>query len=79
MPPARSEFEAAMIGERVRAGIEWAKASGAKSGRRFGRQALKDRSKALAKIAAIKAVLAAGKGIRRIARHRGAGVGTVLQ
>jgi len=39
-----------------------------KSGRRFGRPALKDDSKGLAKIAAIKAELAAGKGIRRIAR-----------
>ena len=29
-------------------------------------------------MAAIKAELAAGKGIRRIARHLGAGVGTVL-
>ena len=32
----------------------------------------------LAKMAAIKAELAAGKGIRRIARDLGAGVGTVL-
>jgi DNA invertase Pin-like site-specific DNA recombinase len=65
--------------ERVRAGIERAKASGTKTGRRFGRPALKDGSKGLAKIAAIKAELAAGKGIRRIARDQGAGVGTVLR
>jgi hypothetical protein len=37
------------------------------------------RERVLAKIAAIKAELAAGKGIRRIARDQGAGVGTVLR
>jgi DNA invertase Pin-like site-specific DNA recombinase len=65
----------AIIRERVRAGIERAKASGTKSGRRFGRPG----SKGLAKIAAIKAELAADKGIRRVARDLGAGVGTVLR
>jgi DNA invertase Pin-like site-specific DNA recombinase len=74
-----AEFERAIIRERVRAGIERAKASGTKSGRRFGRPALKDGSKGIAKIAAIEAELAAGKGIRRIARDLGAGVGTVLR
>ena len=68
-----------MIRQRVRAGIERAKASGTKSGRRFGRPALKDGSEGLAKIAAIKAELAAGKGIRPIARDLGAGVGAAFR
>jgi hypothetical protein len=40
---------------------------------------LKDGNKGLAKIAAIKSALAGGKGVRRIARDLGAGVGTVLR
>jgi DNA invertase Pin-like site-specific DNA recombinase len=44
-----AEFERAIIRERVLAGIERAKASGTKSGRRFGRPAPKDGSKGLAK------------------------------
>jgi hypothetical protein len=50
-----------------------------KSGRSFGRPALKDGSKGLAKIAAIKAGSPPVKGIRRIARDLKAGVGTVLR
>jgi hypothetical protein len=43
------------------------------------RPALKDGSEGLAKIAAIKAELAAGKGIRAIARDLDAGVGAAFR
>jgi DNA invertase Pin-like site-specific DNA recombinase len=68
-----AEFERAIIRERVMSGLARAKAEGVTLGRRALEQA------DAAKVAAIKAELAAGKGIRRIARELEAGVGTVMR
>jgi DNA invertase Pin-like site-specific DNA recombinase len=68
-----AEFERAIIRERVMSGLARAKAEGVT----LGRPALEDAD--AGKVKAIKAALAAGKGIRRIAREYKAGVGTVLR
>ena len=68
-----AEFERAMIRERVRAGIERAKAEGVT----LGRPSIEDSN--AGKYEAIKAALAEKKGIRRIARDLQTGVGTVLR
>jgi DNA invertase Pin-like site-specific DNA recombinase len=68
-----AEFERAIIRERVMSGLARAKAEGVTLGRRSLEHA------DAAKVAAIKAELAAGKGIRRIARELEAGVGTVMR
>jgi DNA invertase Pin-like site-specific DNA recombinase len=68
-----AEFERAMIRERVLAGLTRAKEQGTSLGRR--RLEHSDS----AKVRAIKAALAAKKGVRRIARDLQAGVGTVLR
>jgi len=68
-----AEFERAIIRERVMSGLARAKAEGIT----LGRPALEDAD--AAKVKAIKAELAAGKGIRRIARELQAGIGTVMR
>jgi DNA invertase Pin-like site-specific DNA recombinase len=68
-----AEFERAIIRERVMSGLARAKAEGVTLGRRSLEHA------DAGKVAAIKAELAAGKGIRRIARELEAGVGTVMR
>ena len=68
-----AEFERAMIRERVRAGIERAKAEGVT----LGRPSIEESN--AGKYEAIKAALAEKKGIRRIARELQTGVGTVLR
>ena len=68
-----AEFERAMIRERVLAGLARAKEQGTS----LGRPRLEDTDKS--KVAAIKAALAAKKGVRRIARELKVGVGTVLR
>jgi DNA invertase Pin-like site-specific DNA recombinase len=67
-----SEFEAAMIRERVRTGITRAKRSGTKSGRAIGRPRLgKDQEVAAQKL------LSGGMGILKVARTLKIGTGTV--
>ncbi len=68
-----AEFERAIIRERVRAGIERAKAEGVT----LGRPSIEDSN--AGKYEAIKAALAAKQGIRRIARELQTGIGTVLR
>jgi DNA invertase Pin-like site-specific DNA recombinase len=68
-----SEFERAMIRERVVAGLARARADGTKLGRR------RIENTDARKVAAIRSARAEGKGIRRIARDLGVGVGTVLR
>lgn len=68
-----AEFERAMIRERVLAGLARAK----EQGTRLGRRRIEDAD--TAKAAAIRAALASGNGIRRIARDLKVGVGTVLR
>lgn len=68
-----AEFERAIIRERVMSGLARAKAEGIA----LGRPSLGDAD--AARVKAIKAELAAGKGIRRIARELQAGVGTVMR
>jgi DNA invertase Pin-like site-specific DNA recombinase len=68
-----AEFERAMIRERVLAGLARAK----EQGTRLGRRRIEDAN--AAKAVAIRAALASGKGIRRIARDLKVGVGTVLR
>jgi DNA invertase Pin-like site-specific DNA recombinase len=68
-----AEFERAMIRERVLSGLARAKAEGIT----LGRPAIEDSN--AGKYEAIKAALAAKKGIRRIARELQTGVGTVLR
>ena len=63
-----AEFERAMIRERVMAGLARAKAQG----KRLGRPMISGK-----KEAAARAALAGGKGIRKVAREVGLGVGTV--
>jgi DNA invertase Pin-like site-specific DNA recombinase len=68
-----TEFERAMIRERVLAGLARAKEQGIN----LGRRRLEDCD--AAKVAAIKKALAAKRGVRRIARDLETGVGTVLR
>jgi len=68
-----AEFERAMIRERVLAGLARAK----EQGTRLGRRRIEDTDAPRAK--AIRAALANGKGVRRIARDFRVGVGTVLR
>ncbi len=68
-----AEFERSMIRERVMAGLARAREDGTKLGRRPLEEA--DAKKATA----VKAMLAEGTGIRRIARELGVGVGTVIR
>lgn len=65
-----SEFERAMIVERVKAGVARARAQG----KTLGRPRLAPK-----KAAAIRAALAAKTGVRRIATELGVGVGTVIR
>ena len=67
-----AEFEAAMIRERVRAGVTRAKRKGTKSGRPIGRPKLLPKDEVT-----VRAALAAGTGILRVARSLGLGTGTV--
>jgi DNA invertase Pin-like site-specific DNA recombinase len=68
-----AKFERSMIRERVMAGLSRAKADGIQ----LGRRRLEDTD--ANKVAAIVAARANGKGVRRIARELGVGVGTVLR
>jgi len=67
-----AEFEREMIRERINAGLARAKERGTKSGRPIGRPRIPVKT-----LAAIHAARAQGKGIKRIARDLGVGVGTV--
>ncbi len=67
-----AEFERAMIRERINAGLARARKHGTKSGRPIGRPRIPGKT-----LAAIHAARAQGKGIKRIARDLGVGVGTV--
>ena len=67
-----AEFERAMIQERINAGIARARKHGTKSGLPIGRPRIPGKT-----LAAIHAARAEGKGIKRIARDLGVGVGTV--
>jgi DNA invertase Pin-like site-specific DNA recombinase len=70
---AFAEFERAMIRERVMAGLARAR----REGIALGRKPLEETN--AAKVKAIRAMRAQGKGIRRIAADLGVGVGTVLR
>lgn len=67
-----SEFEAAMIRDRVRTGVARAKKNGTKSGRPIGRPKVTEDVEA-----AIKQELARGRGILAVAKSLGVGTGTV--
>src|ERR1700722_3927937 len=67
-----SEFEAAMIRERVRTGVERAKRNGTKSGKAIGRPRLGQDQEAAAK-----KLLCDGMGILKVARTLKIGTGTV--
>lgn len=67
-----SEFEAAMIRDRVRAGVARARRKGTKSGRPIGRPKISSEIEAM-----IKAELSKGGGILAVARSLGVGTGTV--
>ena len=67
-----SEFEAAMIHDRVRTGVARAKRDGTKTGRPIGRPKLP-----ADKVAAVKSALATGVGILKVAKSLGLGTGTV--
>lgn len=69
-----AEFEAAMIRERVRAGVTRAKRHGTKSGRPIGRPKLDAKREA-----EVRAALAAGGGILKVAKMVGVGTGTVTR
>jgi len=69
-----AEFERSMIVQRVRAGIAKARAQGTRSGKAIGRPKVPAE-----KIAAVQAALAAGDGIRKVARAVGVGNGTVQE
>lgn len=69
-----AQFERAMIQERVKAGLERAKAQGTKSGKAIGRPKVSPETE----LAILKA-REEGQGIRKIAKHVGAGVGTVIR
>jgi DNA invertase Pin-like site-specific DNA recombinase len=68
-----SEFERAMIQERVRAGLARAR----EEGQQLGRPTLEQSDPARA--AQVRALRAKGMGVRRVARTLGVGVGTVLR
>jgi DNA invertase Pin-like site-specific DNA recombinase len=70
-----AEFERAMIVQRARAGIAKARAQGTRSGKAIGRPGEVPADK----IAAVRAALVAGDGIRKVARAVGVGNGTVQQ
>jgi DNA invertase Pin-like site-specific DNA recombinase len=67
-----SEFEAAMIRERVRTGVARAKRNGTKSGRPIGRPKI-----SVALEAEIRAELTKGRGILAVAKSLSVGTGTV--
>jgi DNA invertase Pin-like site-specific DNA recombinase len=67
-----SEFEAAMIRDRVRAGVARARREGTKSGKPIGRPKIKAE-----KVQEIKNLLGEGMGILKVAKRVGAGAGTV--
>jgi len=67
-----SEFEAAMIRDRVRTGVARAKSKGTKSGRPIGRPKI-----APAKEAEIRSALDGGGGILKVAKSLRVGTGTV--
>jgi DNA invertase Pin-like site-specific DNA recombinase len=67
-----AEFERAMIVQRVRAGMAKARAQGTRSGKAIGRPKV-----SAEKITAVQTALAAGDGIRKVARAVGLGNGTV--
>ena len=67
-----AEFERAIIQERIHAGIARARAIGTKSGRPIGRARISPQ-----KEAAIRAALASGKGVLKVARELGTGSSTV--
>ena len=67
-----AEFERAIIQERIYAGIARARAVGTKSGRPIGRAKISEE-----KEAAIRAALAAGKGVLKVAREVGTGSSVV--
>ena len=69
-----AEFEAAMIRERVRAGVARAKRKGTKSGRPIGRPKLDAQRER-----AVREALASGTGILKVARKLGVGTGTVAR
>ncbi len=69
-----AEFEAAMIRERVRAGVARAKRKGTKSGRPMGRPKLDAKREA-----AVRKALASGTGILKVAQTLGIGTGTVAR
>jgi DNA invertase Pin-like site-specific DNA recombinase len=68
-----AEFERAMIRERVKTGLERARADGVQ----LGRRKIEDTDPR--KVAAVLALRAKNMGLRRIAREVGLGVGTVLR
>lgn len=69
-----SEFEAAMIRERVRAGVARAQRKGTKSGKAIGRPKLDHKREA-----AVRKALADGTGILKVAKTLGVGTGTVAR
>ena len=69
-----AEFEAAMIRERVRAGVARAKRKGTKSGRPIGRPRLEPKREK-----EVRKALAKGTGILKVARTLRVGTGTVAR
>lgn len=69
-----AEFEAAMIKERVRAGLARAKRNGTKSGKPIGRPKLDAKREA-----AVRKALAGGAGILKAGKMVGVGTGTVAR
>jgi DNA invertase Pin-like site-specific DNA recombinase len=69
-----AEFEAAMIKDRVKAGLNRARVHGTKSGRAIGRPRL-----VASRETAVKAELAKGAGILKVAKKLGLGTGTVAR
>jgi DNA invertase Pin-like site-specific DNA recombinase len=69
-----AEFEAAMIRQRVRAGVARAKRSGTKSGRPIGRPKLDAKREV-----AVRMALSSGLGILKVAKKQGVGTGTVAR
>jgi DNA invertase Pin-like site-specific DNA recombinase len=69
-----AEFEAAMIRDRVRAGLARAKRKGTRSGKPIGRPKLDP-----VRDAAVREALATGTGILKVARTIGVGTGTVAR
>jgi DNA invertase Pin-like site-specific DNA recombinase len=67
-----AEFERAIIQERIHAGIARARATGTKSGKPIGRARISPQ-----KEVAIRAALASGKGVLKVARELGTGSSTV--